>query len=309
YRTMKILIAAGPLHTVTELQAILNEEGHECFVVEDSHKVVETVYVELPELVMLDITLSRPSSIEMLLQLKSAPSTRDIPVFIILSGKSVRKMAKCYEFGAYDYISRPFFREEVIARTRNIGYVCDKMKEVEKLFVRDYLTGLYNRKFFMERLDEELAWAGRYGEPLSFVILDIDHFKKVNDTYGHSCGDEILVQLSKTLGPALRAHDILARYGGEEFVVLLANTDIDAAVTVAEKLRAAVQENDFFCPDMSIALPVTISVGVACTDGNFDITPDSLIKRADGALYEAKAAGRNRVKCHNETGKAVDHEG
>jgi diguanylate cyclase (GGDEF)-like protein len=204
-------------------------------------------------------------------------------------------MAKCYSLGAYDYISRPFFREEVLARIRNIGYVSEKIKEFEKLLVRDYLTGLYNRKFFMERLHEELTWAGRYSEPLSFIILDIDHFKKINDTYGHSCGDEVLKRLSKTLVESLRAHDVVARYGGEEFVVLLANTGPDDAITVGEKLRVAVQETEFYCGEDTAKLPVTISIGISSTDGDFDPVADSLIIRADHALYEAKAAGRNRV--------------
>ncbi len=304
---MKILIAAKAVDSVMELRDILEMEGHNCLTVEGGGHVIDTIYDELPEIVVLDINLSKPSSLDILSKLKSAPSTRDIQVIIISSAKSVLKMAKCYELGAYDYILRPFFREEIIARIRNIGYICEKMKEFEKLLVRDYLTGLYNRQFFMERLVEELAWAGRYNEPLSFIILDIDHFKRINDTYGHSCGDEILVQLSGTLSATLRAHDVVARYGGEEFVVMLANTDLDAAVTVAEKLRAAVQESDFHCGARSAELPVTISLGVSSTDGDFDVSPDSLIISADQALYEAKAAGRNKV-VRSASGRSGVHE-
>ena len=289
------MVATKAVNAAMELRSILQEEGHNCVTIEESSKIIDAIYHETPEMIMLDIGLTKPSSLDILTKLKSAPSTRDIPVIIITAEKSVHKMAKCYSFGAYDYISVPFFREEVIARIRNIGYVCEKMKEFEKLLVRDYLTGLYNRKFFMERLGEELAWAGRYGEPMSFIILDIDHFKKINDTYGHSCGDEVLRQLSKILVITLRAHDVVARYGGEEFVVLLANTGPEEAITVAEKLRVAVQENDFFCEEDRVKLPVTISIGLSSTDGNSDPVPDSLIIRADHALYEAKATGRNKV--------------
>jgi len=289
------MVTTKAVNAAMELRSILQEEGHNCVTIEESSKTIDAIYHETPEMVMLDISLTKPSSLDILTKLKSAPSTREIPVIIITAGKSVHKMAKCYSCGAYDYISMPFFREEVIARIRNIGYVCEKMKEFEKLLVRDYLTGLYNRKFFMERLGEELAWAGRYGEPMSFIILDIDHFKKINDTYGHSCGDEVLRQLSKILVMTLRAHDVVARYGGEEFVVLLANTGPEEAITVAEKLRVAVQENDFFCEEDRVKLPVTISIGVSSTDGKSDPVPDSLIIRADHALYEAKATGRNKV--------------
>ena len=303
------MIATKGVNTAAELRDILLEEGHDCVTVGESCKAIDAIYHETPEMVMLDATLSKPTATEILLKLKAAPSTRDIPVIIIASGNSVNKIAKCYDLGAYDYISKPFFREEIVARLRNIGYVCEKMKELEKLLVRDYLTGLYNRKFFMERLVEELAWSGRYSEPLSFIILDIDHFKKINDTYGHSCGDEVLRQLSKTLVAALRAHDVVARYGGEEFVVLLADTNNDDAITVAEKLRVAVQEGDFYCEDDSGRLPVTISLGVATTNSNFDLLPDNLITRADQALYEAKAAGRNRVMSSIATGETRLHEG
>ena len=304
------MIATKGVTTAMGLRDILHEEGHDCVIVEESCKAIDAIYHETPEMVMLDAALTKPTALDILFKLKAAPSTRDIPVIIIASGKSVHKIARCYDLGAYDYISRPFFREEIVARLRNIGYICEKMKELEKLLVRDYLTGLYNRKFFMERLVEELAWSARYSEPLSFIILDIDHFKRINDTYGHSCGDEVLRQLSKTLVAALRAHDVVARYGGEEFVVLLADTSTDDAVTTAEKLRVAVQECDFCCEENSAKLPVTISLGVASTtDFNFDAVPDSLITRADQALYEAKAAGRNRVITSIASREMKIHEG
>ena len=299
---MKVLVATNARTSEKELRLILEAEGHECLMVDKSDQTIDTIYHDTPEMVMLDVALARPSAIEILAKLKSAPSTWDIPVILIASSKSAAKIAKCYELGMYDYISKPFFKEEIVARIRNIGYVCEKMKELEKLLVRDYLTGLYNRKFFMERFVEEHAWAARYQEPLSFIILDIDHFKKINDTYGHSCGDEVLRQLAKTLTSALRAHDIVARYGGEEFVILLSNTSADDSLTVAEKIRVTIQECDFYCQENTVKLPVTVSVGVTSTDSEFDLQPDSLIIRADQALYEAKAAGRNKVMASSVKG-------
>ena len=292
---MKVLVATNARTSEKELRMILEAEGHECLMVDKSDQTIDTIYHDTPEMVMLDVALARPSAIEILAKLKSAPSTWDIPVILIASSKSAAKIAKCYELGMYDYISKPFFKEEIVARIRNIGYICEKMKELEKLLVRDYLTGIYNRKFFMERFVEEHAWAARYQEPLSFIILDIDHFKKINDTYGHSCGDEVLRQLAKTLTSSVRAHDIVARYGGEEFVILLSNTSADDSLTVAEKIRVTIQECDFYCQEKTVKLPVTVSVGVTSTDSEFDLQPDSLIIRADQALYEAKAAGRNKV--------------
>ncbi|HMK59633.1 MAG TPA: diguanylate cyclase [Dissulfurispiraceae bacterium] len=305
---MKVLVVTSAQNSAKGLCLILEAEGYECLILSKSDQAINTIYHELPEMVMLDIALTKPSAAEILSKLKSAPSTWDIPVLIIASMKSASKIAKCYELGAHDYISKPFFKEEIVARIRNVGYVCEKMKEFEKLLVRDYLTGIYNRKFFMERFVEELAWAARYQEPLSFIILDIDHFKKINDTYGHSCGDEVLRQLSKILTSTLRAHDIVARYGGEEFVVLLSNTNVDECLTVAEKLRITVQESDFHCAENSITLPVTISIGVTSSDSGFDLNPDSMIIKADHALYEAKGAGRNRVVSSTEKGSMSVNE-
>jgi diguanylate cyclase (GGDEF)-like protein len=306
---MKILIATSSKRVVQELRAILEAVGHKCVISGDSSKTVEDVYINSPDMIMLDVAISHPSVHAMLIKIKAAPSTRDIPILVIAATRSTARITKCFKLGAYDYISRPFFREEILSRIRNIGYVSEKMKEVEKLLVRDYLTGLYNRKFFMERFLEEIAWADRYCEPLSFIILDIDHFKKINDTYGHSCGDEVLRQLAQVLTGLLRAHDVLARYGGEEFVVLLSNTTSDDAHAIGEKLRAGVEESDFHCDDNKTKLPVTISVGIATTEEMHDISFEALINRADEALYQAKDMGRNRVFSARSAGPSMQNEG
>ncbi len=297
---MKVLIAESGEESKTVLGKILFDEGYECAFVKKSDEVIEKIYSELPDVIILDIRLSKPGSLELLKQLKSAPSTRDIPVILIASRRSCRKLSKGYELGAYDYISRPFFKEEVLARISNITFACGRVKELEKLLDRDYLTGLYNRRFFMERFLEEVAWSARYNEPLSVMMLDIDYFKKVNDTYGHGCGDEILKQIAGTLSSVLRTEDIVARYGGEEFIVLLPNIGIEGASTVAEKLRSTVQDRSFFCEDKSIKLNVTVSIGVATHYGDADLSPDRLIGQADGALYDAKEGGRNKVVVYRQ---------
>ena len=309
YTRMKILIASPSSMVANELKDILESADHSCIVPADRRKTVEDVYINSPDLIVLDVAMTRPSVYTMMKQIKAAPSTRDIPVLIIASVRSMVKIRKCFNMGAYDYISRPFFTEEILSRIRNIAYVADKMKEVEKLLVRDYLTGLYNRKFFMERLFEEIAWSDRYSEPLSFIILDIDHFKKINDTYGHSCGDEVLRELALVLGGMLRAHDVLARYGGEEFVVLLSNTTTRDAYAIGEKLRAGVEGSHFYCDEKKTRLPVTISLGVATTDESHNISFETLIKMADEALYQAKAAGRNRVFSAGGKGLIKQNEG
>lgn len=290
---MKILVADRSEESKTTLVGILNNKGHECVIVEDSKEIIGNVYHEAPDIIILDLKLSTPSALSVLQQLKSAPSTRDIPTLLIASTKSKTKLSKGYDYGAYDYLSKPFFEKEVLARLQNIIEIREKMKEFEKLLVRDYLTGLYNRKFFMERFIEDLSWSIMYNEPFSLMMLDIDHFKKINDTYGHGCGDEILKQIANAMLTTLRAQDLLARYGGEEFIIFLPNTSIETAAEIGESLRTAVQKRDFRC-NQDLKIPVTISIGITCLAGN-EPTPDYIIGRADKALYKAKENGRNRA--------------
>jgi diguanylate cyclase (GGDEF)-like protein len=290
----KILIA-GREENSGELRKVFEDSGHEAVFVENGSEVIDRVYLENPQIIILDLHYSKPSGLEILEKLKSAPSTREMPVILIASRNARSRIRKGIELGAYDYISKPFFREVILARIRNVSYIRGKMKEVESLLVRDYLTGLYNRKFFMERLQEELSWAVIYREPFSVLILDIDHFKRVNDTYGHSCGDEVLQQVAQGMQSAIRPQDIVARYGGEEFIVLLPGIDSEKAAAAGEKVRLAIQDSEFICRKDNIQLKVTVSIGINTFEGNMDLSQDNLITQADKALYDAKSGGRNRV--------------
>lgn len=161
------------------------------------------------------------------------------------------------------------------------------LEEIRDAAATDGLTGIRNRRAFDERLDEELARAGRSGEPVSLLMLDIDHFKALNDDHGHQAGDDVLREIGAALAADCRTFDIPARYGGEEFAIILPRTDPRTALTVAERLRGVVETAD-------TSIPVTVSVGVATAVAGLD-SPQALIAAADGALYESKRAGRNRV--------------
>jgi diguanylate cyclase (GGDEF)-like protein len=154
----------------------------------------------------------------------------------------------------------------------------------------DALTGLRNRAFLMELLSQEFNRSRRYDHPFSILFLDLDHFKRVNDQYGHACGDAVLRKTGEVMAAQLRTTDIVGRFGGEEFVVGLVETDLDAAKASAERIRQAIEHEDF------VPQPLTISVGVASVNADVE-TIEELIEQADGALYRAKAAGRNRVCC------------
>ena len=166
-------------------------------------------------------------------------------------------------------------------------------EEIYTLTICDGLTQVNNKRFFLEFLERELAVAVRQAQSLSLVMIDIDHFKKINDTHGHLAGDAALKELCRRLGPRMRTTDLLARYGGEEFAAVLTGTDLPGALRVAEDLRALVERAPFTHGEL--AIPCTISLGVAEVDRAAPGRPEELIGRADANLYEAKRSGRNRA--------------
>ena len=159
--------------------------------------------------------------------------------------------------------------------------------------VRDAMTDTFNKRYFRESLSTDFAYHTRHGTPLSVMMLDIDHFKKINDTHGHTAGDHVLKEVAKTIGRMLRAEDILCRYGGEEFAVIFRGTDLDTAGAVGERIRQAVADGEYTYEGTRI--PVTLSIGVATLAGSNTRTADLLVKAADEALYDAKRGGRNRT--------------
>jgi two-component system, cell cycle response regulator len=168
-------------------------------------------------------------------------------------------------------------------------------EEIYKLSILDGLTGVHNKRFFSEFLEREVARSIRHGHSLGLIMFDIDHFKKVNDTYGHLAGDAVLMGLTRRLKPRIRREDILARVGGEEFAVVLADTNRAGALHLAEDLRQMVEREPFKCHHDTPDLTVTISLGVAAIEPGDKLEPDELVKKADTALYGAKNGGRNRV--------------
>jgi len=168
-------------------------------------------------------------------------------------------------------------------------------QELYNMGHQDPLTNAYNKRHFLDRLKGEFSFATRKNTPLSLVMMDIDHFKKVNDTYGHPAGDFVLMQLANLAHSIIREEDLFARYGGEEFVLVLKGTDAPGAKILADRLRQLVDEHDFNFDGQKI--PVTLSLGVATLDSAKHADHDALIKAADDCLYQSKEGGRNRVTC------------
>jgi diguanylate cyclase (GGDEF)-like protein len=243
-----------------------------------------------PDLILLDIDLPDLDGFEVCRRLKSNPATNRIPVLFLTGYCSPERKISGLNLGAVDYITKPFDPAELTAR---IGASLRTKRLVDLLEHKalvDGLTELWNRAYFDHRLHQEETRTSRQPLVNSCIMLDIDHFKSINDRFGHPFGDLVLRGVGAVLVAGCRNEDSACRYGGDEFAILLPGVDATAAAVLAERLRSTIANLDFVC--QGEAVKVMCSFGVADTDGT-DI--DSLTARADAALYEAKRQGRNRV--------------
>ena len=222
---------------------------------------------------------------------------------ILITGKSEKaNIASGLEAGADDYVTKPFDSGELLARVRTGRRILDlqasmreAQRQLQELASRDGLTGVLNRRALEERLVEATKYVQRRGTALSVAMLDLDHFKQINDTYGHQVGDEVLCEAARRVEAHVREYDAVGRYGGEEFVVVLPDTPGAEALQVSERIRAAVAEEPIRCGDGAVVY-VTMSIGVATASIPFDGHAKMLVEAADAALYRAKRQGRNRVE-------------
>ncbi len=249
-----------------------------------------------PHLILLDIRMPGMDGYEVCRRLKRQPQTRDIPVIFITAMQMEKEEARGLDLGAVDYIVKPVCPSVIRARVRTHISLQQALAELAltnqalaDLAARDPLTGLYNRRKLDENFRLEVERAGRYGRPFSAILFDIDHFKTVNDRYGHSAGDDVLVQMSAWLQAALRTTDIPGRWGGDEFLVLCPETGLDTALQLADRLR-----HDYEGYDFPGAVRLTASFGVAAHRSGR--TDSDILQSADAALYRAKQGGRNRVE-------------
>jgi diguanylate cyclase (GGDEF)-like protein len=252
------------------------------------------------DIILCDLEMPRIDGFKFLSMLKARPDLQDVPVIILTGMNDQERKIRGLERGASDYITKPFDPEELVARVKvhlKIKKLQDELKRSNELLLElsntDHLTGLFNRRYMMEALDKEVQRSIRKGGNLSLIMLDIDHFKQVNDSYGHLQGDAVLQKVALQLQKELRSYDCAARYGGEEFVAILPDSSLKEAVFVADRIRLSVQNTRFNGP--LSALSLTVSLGVASFAVEHSPTVDSFIKLADDALYRAKDNGRNKV--------------
>lgn len=259
------------------------------------------------DLVVLNLAARDFDPMRWMAQLRHQMATRQRPVLALVNADDRAGLLKALEIGATDIVPRPVDTQELRARARTQirrkrygDFLRQSLDRSVEMAITDPLTRLNNRRFFDTQIRLHLSRHIKGGPVLSLLMLDIDHFKKVNDSYGHDGGDEVLREFARRLSLNVRAIDLPCRLGGEEFVVLMPETGAEDAVRIAERVRAQVAEAPFILPD-GRSLQVTVSIGVATSEGGSDAggepgdRAEALIKRADEGVYEAKASGRNRV--------------
>jgi diguanylate cyclase (GGDEF)-like protein len=252
------------------------------------------------DLVVCDLDMPRCDGLKFLRLKATDVAFEAIPVIVLTGAEDIARKVQALTSGASDYVVKPFEPSELAARIgvhlklRKLqGELVRANHELQRLTQIDPLTEVSNRRHLAVQLEEEYLRARRYERPLSMGLLDLDHFKKLNDTFGHPAGDLALIEVAKIIKVTLRRHDHVARYGGEEFAMLLPETPADRALLAFERVRAAIEGADIRYD--GVRLPVTASIGVASFPHDLIAKSTDFITLSDSALYEAKRAGRNRV--------------
>jgi diguanylate cyclase (GGDEF)-like protein len=305
----KILVVDDSKTQLDWVQAVLVREGFDVRTAVDGKEAIRKVRTEPPDLVLLDMVLPDMDGLEVLRIVKAKSDEHFIPVIILSVKADLDSKVAGLRIGADDFLAKPFAEAELLARCAamlRIKKLQDELRatqrKLEEQSITDSLTGLRNRRFFDERLHEEFGRAQRYSDPVSLIMLDLDHFKRVNDRYGHQVGDMVLREAAGLLKGSLRDPDIPARYGGEEFAVILPKTHVQGALAVAERVWRAIgnklfrhSHGDGPGAGPPVELRVTVSLGVAFFPSKDITTAQLLVKFADEALYQAKNSGRNSI--------------
>jgi len=267
----------------------------------DPDKVLEYATSGQFDLIVLSLSLEDVDGLRLCSQIRSSEQGRHLPLLVIVDDGDSDRLVKGLDIGVNDYLMRPVDPNEFVARVNtqlrrhhSAKQLRSNLKESVEMASVDSLTGLYNRRYLDGHLARQIENHNSTRKPVSLLILDIDHFKLVNDTHGHQAGDKILQEFAKRISKNIRSLDLPARYGGEEFVIVMPDTDANLASVVAERLRAAISEVPFKTDISGVSVSITTSIGVATVNGEVTCVTD-LFKRADEALYHAKNNGRNRV--------------
>jgi diguanylate cyclase (GGDEF)-like protein len=298
---MRILVADDEAVSRRVLETLLHGWGYEVVVACDGTAAWQRIQdKDAPQLLILDWMMPGMDGLDVCRRVREL-KTDFRPYVILLTGREQKgDLVTGMSAGADDYVTKPFEPEELRVRVqagaRIVSMQTELLAQREQLRLQathDPLTTLLNRAAIMNVLQKELNRSHHTGRPASVVMIDLDHFKRVNDTYGHEAGDAVLVEVGRRMSSRMRPYENLARFGGEEFLVVLSDCTLDGAGRMAERLRCTIAEDDFVLPQVNLTM--TASLGVASSSQMENVTEKELVKLADVALYRAKAEGRNRV--------------
>jgi diguanylate cyclase (GGDEF)-like protein len=302
---MAVVLLVDDSHTIrNQIKSVLEGLGDfdRFLEAEDGLQAFKLMCEQKPDLVLCDLVMPVFDGMKFLALRATRGELAHIPVIMLTAERDADRKAEILDRGASDYVTKPFNEKELVARVRvhhRVKVLQDELREanvrLESLAVTDGLTGLFNRRHFDRLLAGEVQRTLRYKVPLAVLLLDIDHFKQVNDSYGHPTGDLVLRNVSRVVAAGVRSTDFVARFGGEEIAVILTQTSLDSAAEVAERLRAQVAAAPH--DHQGTTLYKTASFGLAAFDGTgTPVSPEELLGRADQAMYRAKRGGRNRVE-------------
>jgi len=277
------------------LEFELSEEGYQIFTAESGYEGIEILSSEPIDLLLLDINMPGFSGLQVLKQIKQNSQLKDIPVIMLSASEQSDDIVSALDLGANDFVNKPYISKVLLARIRTSLRLLEKNRELERMALTDFLTGINNRRQFYHLSNIAISKNKRDRSRLSIAILDIDHFKKINDTYGHDIGDMILVEFSNLLSVVFRDYDTVGRVGGEEFGICLPDTNLEQGLLACERFRKELAEKkmSIVIEEKLIKLSITASIGITNTNKESNI--EILIKQADKALYDAKVKGRNLV--------------
>jgi two-component system cell cycle response regulator len=293
-----LLVDDHPRSAARILEALA--KSHDAFVEKDMHAALIKLAEHNFDLLMVSLSLAKADGLRLCSQVRSLDRTRHLPIIILVEPGDDARLMRGLDMGVNDYLMRPIDRNEMLARVRTqikrkrySDFLRTRLEESVELAITDPLTGLHNRRYMESHLKTLVEEAASSGRPLSVLVADIDYFKKINDTFGHDAGDNVLKEFATRLKRNVRGIDLSCRFGGEEFVIIMPDTELQRAFQVAERLRAQIAAEPFQA-NAATKLAVTASVGLATLERRDD-TPETIFKRADNALYCAKREGRNRV--------------
>lgn len=292
--SQNILVVDDNALNLKVLTDILEKEGYKVGTTNDGLKVMDIVHENKFDIILLDIIMPKIDGFGVFNLLKEDYETQDIPVIMVTAKTDSQSIKKALELGVFDYIKKPIEEVEVIARVQSALRFKAQLEQLKEMSMKDGLTGLYNHSPFIELFQKELDKNQRVDQGVTFVMLDIDYFKTVNDTYGHQVGDTVLQELSGLLLESVREGDIVGRYGGEEFGIVFLNSQKEGVIRACHRLKNKVENFQFNSQMKKISL--TISMGICHKESKERMSSHEMIQQADDALYRAKNKGRNRIE-------------